>query len=175
MAGFDRDIHVTVFEVALDTVLFDPFFDDLVTQPAHFPELVFHGFTISTAYARSTFHDLEVKQAAESETGKAKLLDVPFYMLGQKHPKMGRDLGVFTSNKRTNAFNKTDEDACQIVFLSAIISLQQRARKIGGDAVIDIKSITKHNDLESPTSYRCLAGNVVANVVLTGRVVKFEK
>jgi hypothetical protein len=46
---------------------------------------------------------------------------------------------------------------------------------MGADAVIDIKSITKHNDLESATSYRCAAGGVVANVALTGRVVKFEK
>jgi len=136
---------------------------------------LFFVLTTSTAFARNTFHDLEVKQAAESEIGKAKLLDVPFYMLGQKHPMMARDLGVFTSNKRTNAFNKTDEAACQIVFLSAIISLQSRARQLGADAVIDIRSITKHNDLESATSYRCVAGNVVANVALTGRVVEFEK
>jgi uncharacterized protein YbjQ (UPF0145 family) len=129
----------------------------------------------STAYARSTFHDLDVKQAAESEVGKAKLLDVPFYMLGKKHPKTGRDLGEFKANRRTNSFNKTDEKACQIAFLSAIISLQNRARKMGADAVIDIKSITKHNDLESATNYRCVAGNVVANVALTGRMVKFEK
>ncbi len=129
----------------------------------------------STAYARSTFHDFEAKQAAESEIGKAKLLGIPFYMSGQKHPKMGRDFGEFTSNKRTNAFNKTDQAACDIAFLSAIISLQNRALKSGADAVIDIKSITKHNNLTSATSYRCAAGNVVANVVLTGRVVKFEK
>ena len=136
---------------------------------------LFFVLTVSTAYARSTFHDLEVKQAAESETGKAKLLDVPFYMLGKKHPKTGRDLGEFKANRRTNSFNKTDENACEIAFLSAIISLQNRARKMGADAVIDIKSITKHNDLESSTNFRCAAGVIIANVALTGRVVKFEK
>jgi uncharacterized protein YbjQ (UPF0145 family) len=129
----------------------------------------------STAQARSTFHDLEVKHATESEIGQVKLLDVPFYMMGQKHPKAGRDFGEFKSNKRTNALNKTDQAACEIAFLSAIISLQNRALKLGADAVIDIRSITKHNDLESSTNYRCAAGNVVANVVLTGRVVKFGK
>ena len=131
--------------------------------------------TSSTADARTTFHDLSAKEAAESEKGKAKLLDVPFYLSGQKHAKVASDLGVFTANKRTNAFGKSDEAACQIAFLSAIISLQNRATQLGGDAVVDIKSITKHNDLDSATDYRCAAGGVIANVVLTGRVVKFEK
>jgi len=131
--------------------------------------------TATTADARTTFHELSAKQAAESEIGKAKLLEVPFYLSGQKHAKVARDFGVFTANKRTNAFGKSDEAACQIAFLSAIISLQKRATELGGDAVIDIKSITKHNDLDSATDYRCAAGGVIANVVLTGRVVKFEK
>jgi len=132
-------------------------------------------FAASTADARSTFHDLNARQAAESETGKAKLLDIPFYLSGQQHAKVARDLGVFTSNRRTNAFNKSDEAACEIAFLSAIIALQKRVTQLGGDAVIEIKSITKHNDLDSATDYRCVAGAFVANVALTGRVVKFEK
>ncbi len=44
---------------------------------------------------------------------------------------------------------------------------------MGGDRVIELKSITKHNNLESATHYRCAAGNVVANVALTGTVVRF--
>ena len=132
-------------------------------------------FASSTADARSTMHDLSVKEASESEIGKAELLDVPFYMSGQKHAKVARDLGVFTSNKRTNAFGKSDEAACQIAFLSAIISLQNRATKLGGDAVVDIKSTTKNDDLDSATNYRCAAGGVIANVALTGKVVKFAK
>jgi uncharacterized protein YbjQ (UPF0145 family) len=129
----------------------------------------------STAQARNTSHDFEVKSATDSEIGQAKLLDIPFYMSGQKHPNTGREFGEFKSNKRTNAFNKTDQEACEIAFLSAIISLQNRALKLGADAVVDIKSISKTGNLTSATSYRCAAGNVVANVVLTGRVVKFGK
>ena len=127
------------------------------------------------AGARSTLHDLDVKQAMDSEVGKAKLLGVPVYFAGQSHAKVASDMGVFTANRRTNAFNKSDEQACRIAFLSAVISLQSRAQQLGGDAVVDVKSITKHRNLESATQYRCAAGNVVANVVLTGRVVKLEK
>jgi hypothetical protein len=136
---------------------------------------VFFLFASSIADARSTFHDFSAKEATESEKGKEKLLDIPFYLSGQKHAKVSRDFGVFTSNKRTNAFGKSDEESCRIAFLSAIIALQNRAIKLGGDAVVDIKSTIKHNDLDSPTDYRCAAGGVIANVVLTGRVVKFGK
>ena len=84
------------------------------------------------------------------------------------------DLGEFTANRRTNAFNKGDEEACQIAFLSAVIALQTRAQEMGGDAVVDVHSTTRHQNLESATQYRCAAGNVVANVVLVGRVVKLK-
>lgn len=126
------------------------------------------------ASARNDFRDVSVESATETRTASQKLLDVPFYMAGQKHPSIARDLGKFTSNRRTNAFNKSDEYACSIAFLSAIIALQQRAQALGGDAIVDIRSITKHNDLESPSQFRCAVGNVIANVALTGRVVKLR-
>ena len=127
------------------------------------------------ALARSTFHDIGVQSAVESSLGRERLLDVPFYMAGAPHPQVARDLGVFKSNRSTNAFAKTDEEACRVAFLSALISLQGRARAEGGDGLVEVKSVTKHRDLESATSFRCVAGNVVANVALTGRVVKFAK
>ena len=127
------------------------------------------------AGARDTIHDLDIEQAMESDLGKSKLLAVAVFFAGQKYAEVASDMGVFTSNRRTNAFGKADEQACRTAFLSAVIALQGRAQQLGGDAVVDIKSITKHRNLESTTQYRCAAGNVVANVVLTGRVVKFKK
>lgn len=125
----------------------------------------------AVAWARTTFLDIPVKEAKSSKLS-GRLLDVPFYMAGEKHPKVAKDLGEFTSNRRTNAFNKSDREACHVAFLSAAIALQKRAQAEGGDAVIDVRSTTRHNDLTSATEYRCAAGDVVANVVLTGHVVK---
>jgi hypothetical protein len=85
-------------------------------------------------------------------------------MAGQDHPAAGDSLETATSNRRTNAFGKSDEDSCAIAFLSAIIALQDRATALGGSAVVDIKSITKHNDLTSATEHRCVAGALIANV-----------
>jgi uncharacterized protein YbjQ (UPF0145 family) len=128
-----------------------------------------------SALARNELQDFDVANARSSSIAEAKLLDIPFYMAGESHPKVAKSLGVFKSNKKTNAFGKADEQACTIAFLSAVIQLQRRAQNLGGDAVVDIKSFTKHQDLESATQYRCAAGNVVANVALSGRVVKLAK
>lgn len=129
----------------------------------------------SSVIARNTFYDLSASEAVKSSMGEEKLLNVPFYMAGQAHPSVKKDLGVFESNKRTNALNKSDEEACRIAFLSAVISLQKRVQRMGADGVVDIKSITKHKRLVSAGKYRCAAGDLMANVALTGRVVKFSR
>ncbi|HEU4428817.1 MAG TPA: excinuclease ABC subunit A [Myxococcota bacterium] len=127
------------------------------------------------ASARNTFHDLDVAKAKAEGHGHENLLDIPVFMAGQKHAAVVKDLGVFPTNMRTNAANKSDEAACQIAFLSALIRLQSKARELGADAVVDIRSITKHRDLESAKQYRCVAGAFVANVALQGRMVKLAK
>ena len=126
------------------------------------------------SYARETFHDLTVDAAMQSAGNEGVSKDIPFYMSGQDHPAVAQNLGEFTSNRRSNGVGKSDEEACARAFLSAIIAFQDRARQLGGNAVIDIKSITKHNDLTSTTSYRCVAGATMSNVALTGTVVKLK-
>ena len=138
------------------------------------------GFAVLLAFApsalaRSDFTDLPAQAAAESALGKEKLLPVPFFLAGQKHPAVAKELGEFKSNKRSNAFGKSDSEACQVAFLSALISLQERAQKEGGNAVVDIKSVTKDKELVSATDYRCVVGAIIANVALTGKIVQLKK
>jgi len=113
---------------------------------------------------------LPVKSALDSSIAQKALLDVPIYMKGQKHPPVTNISQEFKSNKRTNGFNKSDERACEIAFISAVVALQKRALKEGANAVIDIYSITKDVVYEDPENYSCLAGNVVVNVALKGKV-----
>lgn len=131
-------------------------------------------FVALAAWAADSMLDIPVKEALASPKAGNKL-DVPFYMDGEKHGKVVRKLGEFKSNKRTNAFGKSSQEACHIAFLSALISLQERAQKEGGNAVIDVRSVTKNNDLKSATAYRCAAGTFVANVALMGTVVELAK
>ncbi len=127
-----------------------------------------------TARAADQILDLLVADAKSSSHGQA-LIDIPFFMAGEPHPSVARKLGSWPTNQRTNAFGKAKTDACHRVFVSAIRSLQQRAQAEGGDAIIDVRSNTKNQIFESATEYRCAAGAVVANVALTGTIVKLGK
>ncbi|TMH43758.1 MAG: excinuclease ABC subunit A [Betaproteobacteria bacterium] len=55
--------------------------------------------------------------------------------------KVAKTIGEWTSNKKTNAFNKSDQEACNIAFISAAVSLQDRAKREGGNAVITMAGV----------------------------------
>ena len=81
-------------------------------------------------------------------------------------------MGTYSTNKKTNFFNKSDKEGCEWAFLSAAIQLQERARKEGGNAVVNIISNYKDVPFSSETQYECGAGNVVGGVALRGEVVQ---
>ena len=101
--------------------------------------------------------------------------DIPLFFGKQKTPAVDRKMGEFTANRKTNATNKTDKEACEISFVSAVVSLQQRARKEGGDAVVNVHSVYKNEMRESDTEYLCGAGTFAAGVALRGTVVKLKE
>lgn len=101
--------------------------------------------------------------------------EIRVYFGKQKSPAVERKLGEFTANRKTNATNKTDKEACEISFVSAVLSLQQRARREGGDAVINVHSVYKNENRESNTEYLCGAGTFVSGVALRGTVVKLKE
>lgn len=97
--------------------------------------------------------------------------DIPLYFAGQKAPG-GRTIDTYVSNKKTNAVFKSDERACQWALYSALKSLQERAVKEGGNAVVNIESFYKKVPFRSATEYECHAGGVMAGVALRGTVIK---
>jgi hypothetical protein len=105
----------------------------------------------------------------------SQLPGVTFYFDGQAHPKVEKTLGEYVSNRKTNAFNKTDAEACQWVAFDALKTFHQRALSEGGNAVINIHSYYKKNELSDPTRYECHAGYAAAGVALKGTVVKVAK
>ena len=81
--------------------------------------------------------------------------------------------GVVT-NKKTNAFNKTDYQACSWALQSALITLHQAAKNVGANAVTDIASYYKKNERKDPKTYECHAGAVIAGVALKGNLTKVD-
>lgn len=130
---------------------------------------------VQSTDARDTLHTLNAQEAIQQGLQKGDILsDVKLFFAGQPHPPVEKPLGEFRTNRKTNAFNKSDEDACQWAFFSAIKSLQERALSEGGNAVIEIKSNYKNREFSSATEYQCGAGTFVGGVALKGTVVKLK-
>ena len=126
--------------------------------------------------ARNTILQLSIEEALNVPKAEGKLDDaIQLFFGNQEHPAVERKIGTWTANKKTNAVGKTDTFACQWAFLSAMISLQERAAREGGDAVVNIRSYYYKNDFSSPTEFECGAGAIMAGVTMVGDVVKLAE
>lgn len=138
---------------------------------------VIFALVVSTpTLARDSIDDYSVAEALSNEHVKTALGDsITFYFGNTTHPKIKKHFGEFKTNKKTNAFNKTNKSACQWVFASALKSLRNRAHKEGGNAVVNIRSNYRGNLSTSNTTFQCGAGEVIAGVALIGDIVLLEK
>jgi hypothetical protein len=114
-----------------------------------------------------------IRDGLDTPVAKAKLdRGVRLHFGGGSPGGVAKDFGVWKSNKKANAAFREDKVACERAFLSALLSLQERARKMGGNAVINIASNYRDVPTSSATQYMCGAGTIMAGVALTGRVVR---
>lgn len=131
---------------------------------------------VTASFARNTIANYSVKDALTSEQGQQVKFgnNVKVYFGNQSHGKVIQDFGQIKTNKKTNAFMKSDLAACQWVFLSALKNLRNQASRMGANAVINIKSNYKNNLTSSNTQFVCGAGATVAGVALVGDAVKIK-
>ncbi|HEV2676096.1 MAG TPA: hypothetical protein VGV37_16350 [Aliidongia sp.] len=99
---------------------------------------------------------------------------VAFFFATQNPPAIDQTYGEFVTNRKTDSFGRSDEDACRWAMLSALRELRDRANQLGGDAVVNIVSYYKKKVVASETDYECHAGEFVAGVALKGTVVKLK-
>lgn len=127
------------------------------------------------ALARDEEQSFPIADALNAPAAQEKLdKDVKLYFGKQKHPAVIKKFGEWGSNKKTNAFNKSDKAACEWTFLSAVLSLQERARKEGANAVIDIKSNYKSRESSSESEYVCGTGALMSGVAFKGTMVRIK-
>jgi len=128
------------------------------------------------AQARDDKLMLPIATALEAKDAKEKLDgSVKFYFGDQQTPKILTKLGTDVTNQKTNAVGKSDERACNWVFLSAMIQLDKRAKQLGANAVVNIVSYYQKNVMSSPTEFECHAGAIIAGVALRGEFVKIAE
>lgn len=138
-----------------------------------FISLIGAAFTASTAHARDDRLKFPIQDALASSAAQGKIDNkVRLFWGDQKFPTPSQTIGTYTTNKKTNAFNKSDKEACEVNLVSAVIALQDRAQSEGGNAVVNIHSYYKKDEVSSETEYECGAGAFVSGVALRGTVVK---
>lgn len=131
-------------------------------------------FLSADASARTTIHQFKVADVLNNPSFASQLAGVKFYFGDTPHPAPVQTFGEYRTNKKTNAFNKSDEEACQWVMLSALVTLHKRAVSLGANAVVNIRSNYKNNLVRSDTEYTCGAGAIMAGVALIGDFIKVE-
>lgn len=120
---------------------------------------------------RNTTHYFSIQEALNSPEAK-EILD-PKIKLYWGKPAPGKVVKAnATTNQKTNAANKTDEQACRWVFLSAVKQFQKSAAAQGATKVGNLVSYYNKNTYSSATQYECHAGNLLAGVALKGDIVK---
>lgn len=143
------------------------------------PALIIAAFMLTTVVpssARDIKYMLPIAAALETKDAKEKLDgSVKFFFGSQQTPKILTKLGTDSTNLKTNAVGKSDETACNWVFLSAMIQLEKRAKQLGANAVVNIVSYYQKNVVSSATEFECHAGAVIAGVALKGDFVKVEE
>ncbi len=125
--------------------------------------------------AVDTKHFFSIQEALDSKEFDGRLnKKIKFYFGSKANRRINKNMGDFITNKKTNALVKSDRKACEWVFLSALLSLQKRVVAKGGNAVINIRSFYKKNEMSSKTEFECHVGLLMAGVALKGTVVHLD-
>jgi hypothetical protein len=76
-------------------------------------------------------------------------------------------------NRKTNAFGKKDQPTCDWALQSALISLQDEAKKAGANAVVDIVS-NYGSEYRDSQNYECHVGFLMSGVIMKGKLAKVQ-
>jgi len=126
--------------------------------------------------ARDTALYLPFEKVVQQMLNEKKLDgSVKFYLAGvQPRGKVNVVSANAVTNKKTNAFNKSDEAACEWALQSALLTMQDAARKVNANAVTNIASYYKKNERKDATTYECHAGAVIAGVAIKGDLARVD-
>lgn len=129
----------------------------------------------SSGFARDDLASFSIRKALNSPDAREKLdPQIKLFFGHRKHGGAAQPIGSWKSSK-SSSIGDNPEAACQRSFLTAIVSLQRRAKKEGGDAVTNINSYYGYRETSSDVTYVCRLGEHRAAVALTGTVVRIGR
>lgn len=127
------------------------------------------------ACARDDVQEYSIADALSSVQAKEILgTDIQFYFGDQPHAAIAKEFGEYSTSKKTNGVNKSDKEACEWVFLSAMKTFRDRAKNLGANAVVNIRSNYKNNLTSSTTTFTCGSGALMSGAALKGTAVTLK-
>ena len=128
---------------------------------------------VSPATAADDVVQMDIANAMATPDAQANLDGtVKFYFGQTPYPAVLRKFGEFVSNKKANGFGRSDVRGCNRAFLDVLIQFQKRAHDLGANAVINIHSYYKKEDVTVSTTIPCHSGFLMDGIALKGEVVK---
>jgi len=116
---------------------------------------------------------LPIAGAMADNNAQGRLGDsVKFYFGNQPTPKILQKLGSDTTSQKTNSFAKSNEKACNWVFLSDMLALEKRAKELGANAVYNIVSNYENIENSSDTEFECHVGGIMAGAAFKAQFAK---
>ena len=100
---------------------------------------------------------------------------MPYYFGDEKHPEIEKNLIEASSTRTVNVTLKFGNNSCIAAFLETLSALQKTAKGYKADAIVNIRSSYKDDQLNSTTNYLCEPGFFVASVGLKADVVTLKK
>lgn len=137
--------------------------------------LAFAFASLAAAPAEARDKRVHFDIASAIAQGKSQgVLDgsVRFYFEGQATPRVLEDLGAASTNRKTNAVGKSEEESCDWAMLGALVALENAAKARGANAVVGLRSNFKSVVYSSATQYECGTGRLMVGVALLGTYAK---
>ena len=125
------------------------------------------------AQARNVKMMLPISAALQSDIAKEKLDgSVKFFFGPQAHPQVVQPFATLEANSKETILDRQDLPSCYAALASALKQLQEDAKSVGANAVVNIVSYFKRGaPVASATQFECHAGSSSTYLTLKGDIV----
>lgn len=132
--------------------------------------------TAISAEARNIVHLFPISEALESKDLPEKPSgSVKFFFTKEKSPKVAKTIRTETIDQKVSLRGNSNEKACNLAFMSVLMSFDKRAKEMGANAVVNIVSNYKRREMSSATHFECHEGSGYMAVALRGDFVTIDE
>lgn len=132
---------------------------------------IFIAFSFTNLSAKDKILYLPIRDVLNSKEAK-EALDPNIKLSFGSGAKANIIAKNLQANKKTNSVNKSDEEACKWVLLSALKTFQDRAVNEGGTKVVNLTGYFKKQPYDSKDKFQCAVGSIMTGVTLRGDIAK---